>query len=64
MDNAVIDLEVQQGFKRVSANMNTVQNVAYIIKPGEVPVSSNVAYKSHVHQEAGINQNEYDYIYM
>ena len=48
MDNAVIDLEVQQGFKRESANnMNIVQNVAY---------------ESHVHQEAGINQDEYDYI--
>ena len=62
MDNAVIDLQVQQGFKRASANMNIVQNVAYIIKPGEIPVSSNAAYESHVHQEAGINQDECDYI--
>ena len=62
MDNAVLDLEVQQGFKRASANMNTVQNVAYIVKAGEIPVSSNVAYESHVHQYAGINQDEYEYI--
>lgn len=64
MDNAsaVIDLEVQQDLKRVSANMNIVQNVAYIVKPGEILVSSNVAYESHVHQDAGINQDEYDYI--
>ena len=62
-DNA-IDLEAQQSCKGLSANnmnMNIVENVAYIVKPGEIPLSSNVAYESHVHQSTD-NQNEYDYI--
>ena len=41
---------------------NIVQNVAYItIKPGEIPLSSNVAYESHVHQSTD-SHDEYDYI--
>ena len=58
-----VDLEAQQNCEGAltNNNMNIVQNVAYIVKPMTIPLSSNVAYESHVHQDTG-NQDEYDYI--
>ena len=57
-----IDLEAQQNCEEAltNNNMNIVQNVAYIVKPMAIPLSSNVAYESNVHRDTG-NQVEYDY---
>ena len=62
-NDTAVDLEAQQNGTGALTdnNINIVQNVAYIVKPMTIPLSSNVAYESHVHQDTG-NQDKYDYI--